>query len=171
MNGMKRKAVFLLLFAAFALSGCRDEEVIPEHDMVLLYRDFFYADGYVDTQPDLRGQTDSLYLYVPIIEKYGYTKEMFLNSVDYYLRNAEDFVEILKQVKTLIGKDLLAIEEEHSAMMDAELESNSADKPLDIEAEEPVMVEEVDTARKILPHRPVERKLDASQLRKRKTAK
>ena len=161
----------MLLFTAFLLSGCKDEEVIPKHDMVSLYRDFFYADGYVDTQPDLRGQTDSLYLYVPIIEKYGYTKEMFLGSVDYYLRNAEDFVEILRQVKTLIEKDMLALEAEHSAMMDAELESNSADKLMDIEAEEPAMKEAVDTARVRIPHRPVERRLDASELKKKKSVK
>lgn len=168
---MKRKAVLLLLLAAFLLSGCKDAEVISKHDMVSLYRDFFYADGYLDTQPDLRGQADSLYLYVPIIEKYGYTKEMFLGSVDYYLRNAEDFVEILRQVKTLIEKDMLALEAEHSAMLDAELESNSADQPMDIEAEEPAMKESVDTARMKIPQRAVEHKLDASQLRKKKSVK
>lgn len=73
---MKRALLFLLLTA----TACSRPEIIPDDRLATIFRDAFLANAYISEQ-GLR--TDSLRIYEPIFDRYGYTVE----DVEYTLGN------------------------------------------------------------------------------------
>mgnify|MGYP003288147172 FL=1 len=67
-----RRTCIALLMCSMVV-GCKEEKEIPEDDLVNIFRDAFVANAYLakeGIQPN-----DSLIIYEPILEKYGYTVE------------------------------------------------------------------------------------------------
>lgn len=58
--------------AAIALAACNKPRVIPDDELADIFYDVYLTNAYVDRQAI---ETDSLLLYEPIFEKYGYTVE------------------------------------------------------------------------------------------------
>lgn len=67
--------IIVALLAATTLLlgvGCQEQRVIPDKDLVKIFHDAYLANAYIDESGI---SDDSLYLYEPIFERYGYTVE------------------------------------------------------------------------------------------------
>lgn len=91
---MKRTA-FIIFLMAFTLLSCRPDGIIGREDMSDIYYDFYMADRYLNaTNQNTLG--DSVHIYIPIIEKHGYTFEEYQQTVNYYLHKPEELTKIFK---------------------------------------------------------------------------
>jgi hypothetical protein len=61
------------------LGGCKSNDEIPEDDLVNIFHDAFIANAYLAKTGTI--PNDSLIIYEPILEKYGYTIEEFRNTL------------------------------------------------------------------------------------------
>lgn len=72
---MKRNLLFfllLLLVASLWSVGCKHHTIIPDDELALIFHDAFLANSYLN---DTDAKRDSLLVYEPIFERYGYTTE------------------------------------------------------------------------------------------------
>lgn len=101
-----RSAVMCCASAVFclALSSCSERADIPKDKMVNIYCEMYLADQLIDDVPGMRAQADTMSVYAPIIEKYGFTVEQFNNSVQYYLRDPERYGIMMQKVKAKLDK-------------------------------------------------------------------
>lgn len=72
----KRTLLFLLLLTA----ACSHHKIIPDDKLALIFRDAFLANAYISDQGI---RTDSLRIYEPIFDRYGYSAE----DVEYTIGN------------------------------------------------------------------------------------
>ena len=129
---------FAGLFAlALIVSGCRPEEVIAPDEMVAIFTDFYLTDATVEvantasTHGPVR--VDSVRMYQPLLEKRGYTKEQFRNSLSYYMHRPDDMDAIFKRVNE--GLEAQAKQDERTeALLD--MEDRDAEGVEDVEVVE-----------------------------------
>ncbi len=69
---MKRLLISLATLATLLLMGCEQHKIIPDQTLAMIFHDAFLANSYYDRTNVKR---DSLLIYEPIFEKYGYTAE------------------------------------------------------------------------------------------------
>lgn len=69
---MKTTLRILLLAAAVAAAACARHRIIPDEKLAMIFRDAFLVNAYLSTE-SLSG--DSLNVYAPIFDRYGYTVE------------------------------------------------------------------------------------------------
>lgn len=102
-----RRFVRLIVFMVLAFlpvlvaPSCRSEKEAPisQENMENILYDMFIIEELLYNRGDIRAQSDTSYVYLPIFEKYGYSIEDFHNSIDYYLRHIKQFVELSTSVK------------------------------------------------------------------------
>ncbi len=70
----KRRTILLLCAVVTLLSGvgCQSQREIPDEDLIKIFHDAYLANAYIG---ECGINEDSLYLYEPIFERYGYTVE------------------------------------------------------------------------------------------------
>ena len=66
---MKRLFTIMLLVAMALLCGCHRHKFIPERELAAIFHDAMLVNAYVGLQGV---DIDSLNIYEPIFEKYGY---------------------------------------------------------------------------------------------------
>lgn len=94
---MKRTSLIILI-SVLALLSCTPDNIIPKNKMSDIYYDFYMADRYLhDTQNSKLG--DSVMVYIPIIESYGYTFEDYQATISYYLHKPEELTKIFKETE------------------------------------------------------------------------
>ncbi len=94
--------VLCFLLAVSLLQGCREEGIIGEKDMALLISEMYLADQFLEVNPSLKLQADSMLVYPVIMEKHGFTVEMYEKSMNYYMQEGESYNNILKDAKDLL---------------------------------------------------------------------
>lgn len=100
-----KKYLFLALaLLALATSSCGPKDVIPVEDMTSIFCEFYMTDRYLDENPELRAQADTTIVYLPVLRKYGYSQDQFLNSVKYYLTEPEKFNAIFRRVQARMSE-------------------------------------------------------------------
>ena len=67
-----------LLFGALCAVGCSRTTIIPDRDLERITREMFLVNAYVNSQTI---DADSLDIYTPILERYGYKQEDFFNTL------------------------------------------------------------------------------------------
>lgn len=69
-----------MIWAALCLggAGCSRKTIIPDRDLERITREMFLVNAYASNQ---KLQTDSLDIYTPILERYGYTQQDFFNTL------------------------------------------------------------------------------------------
>ncbi|MBQ9475505.1 MAG: DUF4296 domain-containing protein, partial [Bacteroidales bacterium] len=77
-------------------ASCSERTPIPRKTMQRIYYDMMLADSSVEILPDARMASDSVGIYQPIIEKYGYTVEQFLSSQEMLLQNPEKLMKLFE---------------------------------------------------------------------------
>lgn len=100
---MKKYFLFLTLLMAL-LASCKQEDVIPEEDMKKILYDLYFLDGYVQDTPDVLFQADSVFVYEPVFNKYGYTGEDMVKALKYYISDVEVYIAIVKDVRTMLAE-------------------------------------------------------------------
>ncbi len=94
-------SMVLVFMSVLAVPSCRSEKEAPisQENMENIIYDMLIIEELLYSRGDIRAQSDSSYVYLPIFEKYGYSIEDFHNSVEYYLRHIVQFVELSTSVK------------------------------------------------------------------------
>ena len=77
MKHIFRNILFAVAIALVA-GGCSRSEVIPDRELEKITREMFLVNAYAQAQSI---RTDSLDIYSPILEKYGYTQDDFFNTL------------------------------------------------------------------------------------------
>ena len=98
--------IFIILTAALlCLSSCREKEsIIPKDIMSQIYYDIYMTDEAVDVNYRLRRMADTMRIYEPIFNKYGYTTEDYNRSVSFYLERPDKFESVFEDTKTMLEK-------------------------------------------------------------------
>ncbi|MBQ0025541.1 MAG: DUF4296 domain-containing protein [Bacteroidales bacterium] len=100
---MKKIIVFLLLTAM--MSGCgHDRPVVPEETMSAILYEMFLTDQYVEDNPDIKAASDSLNVYLPVLQEYGLSRDDFETALHYYLHNPDVLGRVVKDVRSRLEK-------------------------------------------------------------------
>ena len=130
--GLKVKKWFLsgLICLLLLPAGCQPEGIIPPDDMETLFAEIYMADASIEqmnlTSSRAHGvHPDSLKVYQPILEKHGFTEEMYRESLAYYLHRPTEMVSMFKHVRLRLEKEAdqpVLQEEADEEEMDVETE-------------------------------------------------
>ena len=123
---MKRTGILILSLLLTAIS-CGPRADIPKKKMIQIYYEISLLDHYVEHNPKIRAQSDSMKVYAPLLDKYGYTEEEFINSINFYLRDPEKFLKILQAVET-------KLKEREQYLSDLQQADGDLDRPMMEEA-------------------------------------
>lgn len=84
---MNLKHIIILLF--FTLVSCN--KVIPKEKMVDIFVDMFLTDQWIDDNPKIKKQADTLLVYDEIFRRYNVDYNTFIASIEYYTNEIEDY--------------------------------------------------------------------------------
>ena len=121
MRPMKKSLHILLLAAAMlSLLYCRREgKVIPKEDFAGIYARMLLVDQWARENAPRRA--DTCLVYAPVLAEYGYDRDDYIASVNYYMRDPESFGKIFTEVENILQKriDELTFEERRRAYLDS----------------------------------------------------
>ena len=81
---MNRRVIYAVLAAVvLALTGCRSNKVIPDDTLAEIFHDAFLVNAYIGEE---RVDLDSLRIYEPVFNRYGYTAEDVVYTVGNFSR-------------------------------------------------------------------------------------
>lgn len=102
---MRAPLRYMALSAVAALSflSCgRKDKVIPRDDMARIYAEMFVLDQKISQESDIRRKADTLLVYEPVFEAYGYTSDDYRASMAYYIKDPDRYVKILKRTVEIL---------------------------------------------------------------------
>lgn len=70
--------LLIVLCGVVLTVGCSRKTIIPDRDLVRISREMFLVNAYANSE---KVDADSLDIYTPILERYGYTQEDFFNTL------------------------------------------------------------------------------------------
>lgn len=128
---MKRFPAYLVVLAlavGISLASCgKKERVIPKEKMAEIYAEMYVLDQWLDDNRSLRREADTSLVYAPVLDKYGYTYDDYLNSVDVYMKDPTRYSRILRRTSEILGSRLTELKAEKKAQEDALKESRRLD--------------------------------------------
>ena len=77
--------------------------------MAKIYAEMLVVDQWVQLDQAVRKTMDTTLVYEPILEKYGYDSDDYMNSVYKYLDEPERFSRILREAAEIIDKRLVVL--------------------------------------------------------------
>lgn len=104
--------IFPVIIALVLFSSCSSGErkVISRDDMAEIYAEMLLTDQWILSQPKTRRQADTSLVYEPIFNKYGYTTEDYLYTVDKYMDDPERYSRILRTTGEILDERLKELE-------------------------------------------------------------
>jgi hypothetical protein len=86
MRFLLRNIVLVSAFVVLLLAGCneKDGKVIPRGTLAEIYAEMLVTDQWILDTPGVRMIADTSLVYAPILEKYGYSTEDYIYTVDIY---------------------------------------------------------------------------------------
>lgn len=128
---MKRFPAYLVVLSlavGLSLASCgKKERVIPKEKMAEIYAEMYVLDQWLDDNRSLRREADTSLVYAPVLDKYGYTYDDYLNSVDVYMKDPTRYSRILRRTSEILGSRLIELKAEKKAQEDALKESRRLD--------------------------------------------
>lgn len=115
--GYVLKVIKIVCLALFSMAICScgpdkgDDVIIGKKTMSKIIADIYLVDQYINHSPQFNAQSDTMYVYPAIAEKYGYTIDDYWNSVRYYLQDHDEYSKILKASKNILDKRFDQLEE------------------------------------------------------------
>lgn len=86
--------ILCLTAAVVALVGCAEKHTIPDSDLEKITEEMFLVNAYASLH---KINTDSLDIYTPILQKYGYTQDDFFNTLaTFQTRKSARFSDIIE---------------------------------------------------------------------------
>lgn len=111
---LKRLTMALLMCAV--ATGCKDNEEIPEEDLINIFHDAFIANAYLAHTRAI--PNDSMIVYEPILEKYGYTVDEFRDALEALsLRKSARVSDLLTKASDMLEEEA-AIEKQRIVVLD-----------------------------------------------------
>ncbi len=112
---MKRGVLVLLLITLLGVVGCRKNRVIPDDTLADIFYEAFVVNAYIVEE---RIDTDSLQIYEPIFEKYGYTTKDVVYTVGNFSRRksarlgtvVEQAISRLEKESKRYAKDVVVLD-------------------------------------------------------------
>lgn len=118
----------LALALGLLLASCgKKERVIPREKMSEIYAEMYVLDQWLDENRELRREADTSLVYAPVLEKYGYTYDDYLTSVDVYMKDPTRYSRILRRTSEILNGRLTELKAEKKAREDALKESRRLD--------------------------------------------
>ena len=88
-------SLLVLSMISLSLYSCREDGIIDEDDLSQIYAEMLLTDQWINNTPGVRLIADTSLVYEPILRKYGYTSEDYRKSVEFYLKDADDYADIM----------------------------------------------------------------------------
>ncbi|MDD5714698.1 MAG: DUF4296 domain-containing protein [Bacteroidales bacterium] len=101
---MKRVLTVFFLLVVFC-SCVKAGKRISSDDFRVVLREMFLADLILERDGTLSRLADSTLVYPPILEKYGYTTEQFLATMEYYAGRPARFKSLLTRVRRTLNEE------------------------------------------------------------------
>lgn len=102
MRAALRYIALAAALTAFSFSCGRRERIIPRGEMAEIYAEMFVLDQKIVQEPDVRRMADTLLVYEPVFEAYGYTSDDYRASMAYYIKDPDRYVRILKKTVEIL---------------------------------------------------------------------
>lgn len=109
---MKRDYVYILIAALLLAVSCKESPKISSQDMAEIYAEMLVRDQWINSNISYRSLADTTMVYGTILEKYGYTKEDYTSSVDYYVRNPKVFGTVLENTISILDTRIKKLDSE-----------------------------------------------------------
>lgn len=106
---IRRFGTYIKLWAALiatllVASGCKGPKEIPSEDLVKIFHDAFLANAYIDQH--LTGE-DSLKVYEPIFERYGYTLDDVQHTIKTFSeRKSERLSDLVDRASVMLEAEM-----------------------------------------------------------------
>ena len=100
------KYLIFLTLTFFWLQSCKSSEnsnnnIIPKDKLAKITVDIYLADNNIEINHLQNKKTDTLGVYHGVLEHYGYTIKDYENSIEYYLKNKDEYVKILNEASKI----------------------------------------------------------------------
>lgn len=114
MRRILRHIPLMLAFALVLSVSCRKDEVdiIPRSELSEIYAEMLMTDQWIMSTKGVRLIADTSLVYEPILEKYGYTTEDYVRTVDVYMNDPERFARVLRTTSEILDKRLEHLKKE-----------------------------------------------------------
>ena len=89
--------------------------MIPRAKLSRIYADMLMTDQWVMSAKGVRLIADTSLVYEPILEKYGYTTEDYVKTVDVYMNDPERFAKVLRTTVDILDERLVQLRKEKHA--------------------------------------------------------
>ena len=108
---MRRIYQYILLaltlsVVSLSLHSCGKKGVIDEDVLSQIYAEMLMTDQWINSTPGVRLIADTSLVYEPVLKKYGYTSAEYRNSVEHYLKDPEEYSDIMLETMSLLDKRL-----------------------------------------------------------------
>lgn len=97
------KNILLIITLCFVSLSCSRTDLIPRSELAAIYADMYLLDQFIARKHPLRKAADTLAVYEPIFNRYGYTFEDYDKSVNKYLKDPERFIKIYEEVEEILN--------------------------------------------------------------------
>lgn len=95
------------------MSCGKKTSVIPRSKMTLIYADIAMVDEQIMAMPwNDRKAADTCLVYAPILEKYGYTVEDFLESEKKYIKDPTRYIRMIKNAVLMLEEESRELKKE-----------------------------------------------------------
>lgn len=128
-------SIIVLLLSILVISACGQRAPISPKEMEEVLSQMFYLDQLIEDEPRFRAQADTTDVYASLLAKYGFTKDDYLNSAAYYLKDPERFGKIFKKAQARLETQEKVLRKKLDDQLAAEAAENqeTADKPQEIQ--------------------------------------
>ena len=101
----------LLLTLILILFSCSDRGIIKKEEFPSVIADLFMADKALSMDFSRMQSADTMSVYEPVLQKYGYTTEEFLATIDHYLPRPAKLKGFFTKAKEILENRKALIEE------------------------------------------------------------
>lgn len=105
-----KRVCHIVLFLLVALTACRGPRVIPRDTLTDIYFEMFMVDQQIRDNGYSSAMLDTLLVYEPVFEKYGYDTDDYLHSVRFYLKDPERFAKVFEDVSERLIAEAKALD-------------------------------------------------------------
>ena len=105
-------SLLVLSMISLSLYSCREDGIIDEEDMSQIYAEMLLTDQWINNTPGVRLIADTSLVYEPILRKYGYTSADYRRSVEFYLKDAEDYADIMDGTIDILNERLKGLKKQ-----------------------------------------------------------
>lgn len=104
---MKRFSAYAVVAAvllACIVSCGKKVRIIPEAKLSQIYAEMFMADEWLRSHPAAHKTADTTLFYEPVFNKFGYTTEDYIATVDKYMYKPDEFAKVFEAAKQILEK-------------------------------------------------------------------